>query len=715
MVPLTTLDLRNTEPQHFAAVINAIRTRVCDQSPEAVVEVQNAQGVTRRLYPMSHTHQINQAESMFSVRIVIEDGRYLDWYIQDTDLYGWGYTLDGNNTFYHLRIPEGRTGILAMAQQEGLAPQDTGLEERYATLVPDRAAVLPVGRSYLNHAVEQLLDNPGSDQYRRQVIVLLAEMLCEAARFARIAVDIANIWATGENLRQDRRDRMALAEISWHALSTNLIQARESETPLAETVLTRVFGSTAAALCMVLAILHLKQHGSGGPSRNRRAEYFTTGGVTAPRALYPVLNASGNMPDANKAWLFRLDTCLTYDIPTDSVTAGPQSIETVWPALKGTVFANSVDTAVVVPGSSSMVWLFCDSQYVRYDLSTHTLAVNPKEIYDGWPGLQGTTFDNCIDAAVQDPTGGNALFFFLGEEVLYYYVDNDKVVGPNLIGEYWPGLAGTPFARGVSGALTVKGQPDSLWLFRGDDYVRYDLKDQKILAGPKPIHAGWPPLAKKAFIDGVSAALPSRGENPDDVWLFHDDIYLRYDTVNDKITHPATAVADGWHHLDTQHFSDRIDAALTVPGESAQAWFFHDDLYLRYNITDDTVINGPSTLHDGWPGLRGTGFEDAGITAAVLRPGHPDEAWFFAGSQYLRYKISDDTLLQPPKSIAEGWPPLKGTAFANGIDAACTRPGGDDIWFFTGSIYCRYNPETDEITVGPKQISDGWTLGFPVS
>ncbi|MFE0423784.1 hypothetical protein [Streptomyces sp. NPDC058953] len=256
-----------------------------------------------------------------------------------------------------------------------------------------------------------------------------------------------------------------------------------------------------------------------------------------------------------------------------------------------------------------------------------------------------------------------------------------------------------------------------LWLFRGDYYVRYNLRTSSVAMGPQHIHEGWAPLRRKAFVDGVSAVLPCPGPIPKktEIWMFHDDLYLRFDLENDTLAQEARPVAPNWPGLDTHGFADHVDATIPKPkaaGESPHAWFFHDDQYLRYDLDNNKVVVPPAPIASGWTGLKGTGFE-YGIDAALPDPEDSDTVWIFAGDQYIRYHLEEDKRIIGPTPIAQTWTALRDTPFSRRVDAACIRPGTKEAWLFSGDSYIRYDPRKDEILIGPKRIIDGWNLGFP--
>ena len=140
-----------------------------------------------------------------------------------------------------------------------------------------------------------------------------------------------------------------------------------------------------------------------------------------------------------------------------------------------------------------------------------------------------------------------------------------------------------------------------------------------------------------------------------------------------------------------------------VVWNNQKAYFFRGTQYVRYDIDADKPDEGyPRTIDSGWPGL----FKQD-IDAAVVWPN--GTAYFFSGSQYTRYDVAADRAEQDyPKSISSGWPGV----FEDGIDAAVVWPNGK-AYFFRGSEYTRYDIENDRADDGyPQPISDQWSGVF---
>ena len=203
--------------------------------------------------------------------------------------------------------------------------------------------------------------------------------------------------------------------------------------------------------------------------------------------------------------------------------------------------------------------------------------------------------------------------------------------------------------------------PSSVWpsgkvyFFKGAQYMRYDVKTDRVDAGyPMSIQGNWhgfPP----AFAAGVDASVMwTTGK----VYYFKGNQYIRFDIVRDSVDagYPKP-IAGAWPGL----WTNGIDAGIVWP--NGKAYFFKKSQYMRYDIAADRVDPGyPKTIAGAWRGFPAD--FASGIDAAVVW--NNGKAYFFKGSQYIRYDIAGD-LVDPgyPAPIKGNWPGL----WENGIDA----------------------------------------------
>jgi hypothetical protein len=142
-----------------------------------------------------------------------------------------------------------------------------------------------------------------------------------------------------------------------------------------------------------------------------------------------------------------------------------------------------------------------------------------------------------------------------------------------------------------------------------------------------------------------------------------------------------------------------VDAA--VLWDNGKAYFFRGSEYLRYDVAADQVDQDARPIADGWAGV----FPD-GVDAAVLW--NNGKAYFFRGSEYVRYDVASDQVDQDARPIADGWPGV----FPDGVDEAVLWNNGK-AYLFRGSEYVRYDVAADQVDQDARPIADGWAGVFP--
>ncbi|MEN3333528.1 MAG: hypothetical protein V7641_2893 [Blastocatellia bacterium] len=165
------------------------------------------------------------------------------------------------------------------------------------------------------------------------------------------------------------------------------------------------------------------------------------------------------------------------------------------------------------------------------------------------------------------------------------------------------------------------------------------------------------------------------------------------------------------------NFNDRKPPVLGAPvgttlvtsiWPNGKAYFFEGSQYVRYDAKADKADQGyPVPIAGNWPGFP-PAFQE-GVDAEVVW--NRQKVYFFKGDQYLRYDIAADRV-DPgyPLPIAGHWPGL----WTDHIDAGVVWPNGK-AYFFRGSQYIRYDIAKDKADPGyPADIKGGWP-GFPSS
>ena len=137
---------------------------------------------------------------------------------------------------------------------------------------------------------------------------------------------------------------------------------------------------------------------------------------------------------------------------------------------------------------------------------------------------------------------------------------------------------GIPFDR-IDDAFYWKGN-SKVYFFRGDEYVRYDTKSEKMDNGfPKKIKDQWRGLEIFTKID---ASLPWK----DKVYFFSGNQYLRFDFKSNRIDpgYPKNINAQTWGGVGF----DRIDAVML--SDYPYVYLFRGAQYYKFDMEKNTVV-----------------------------------------------------------------------------------------------------------------------------
>src|SRR5262249_46377836 len=138
-------------------------------------------------------------------------------------------------------------------------------------------------------------------------------------------------------------------------------------------------------------------------------------------------------------------------------------------------------------------------------------------------------------------------------------------------------------------------------------------------------------------------------------------------------------------------FAFGVDAAVIWP--AGKVYFFKGSQYLRYDIASDRVEQDPMPIIRHWGNWPASWVD--GINGGFVMP-EQKSAYFFKGSQYLRYAIAADRVLDGyPRSFPGGWGNWPADWNA-GIDGGVIWPNGK-VYFFKGSSYLRYDLASDRV------------------
>ncbi|QRV79940.1 hemopexin domain protein [Ceratobasidium sp. AG-Ba] len=207
------------------------------------------------------------------------------------------------------------------------------------------------------------------------------------------------------------------------------------------------------------------------------------------------------------------------------------------------------------------------------------------------------------------------------------------------------------------------------------------------------------------------AALNIQGTN--ETYFFHNQKYCKIQwhpgkTEGEKVTEGPNSIDKEWQALRKAGFK-QVDAALEIGNN--MAYIFCGRKYCRVRGKDE-MIGNVQNISSGWPSLKEAKFET--VDAALRTPGHPNQAYFFSGNKYVRVEFqvgqTNDRIVDGPKSIHEGWPNL---AFRE-IDMALPRPDNDQqgVYLFSEDKYMQVKVDVggpnDEVISDEREVAKYW-------
>jgi hypothetical protein len=133
-----------------------------------------------------------------------------------------------------------------------------------------------------------------------------------------------------------------------------------------------------------------------------------------------------------------------------------------------------------------------------------------------------------------------------------------------------------------------------------------------------------------------------------------------------------------------------------------KAWFFRGSESLRFDLTNGRVDIQPHPINDGWHGLG-----NAPLDAFVRwNDGH---AYAFRGDHYFRIDVDTKTVIGGARSISQDWEGV----FPSDLDAAFILWDRQKAYFFRDKQFIRYDLEEGKVDEHyPKDINEGIWRGL---
>ena len=214
-------------------------------------------------------------------------------------------------------------------------------------------------------------------------------------------------------------------------------------------------------------------------------DVFVTAPVENPVSSIVKLPISATvMYDAERAYFFKGDEYIRYSVSENRVPDGfPKKVQENWRNWPSS-FVN-IDAAVMYPNGSA--YFFKGDEYIPYNVSQNRVPDGyPKKIQGHWHNWP-SDFVN-IDAAVMYPNG--SAYFFKGDEYIPYNVSQNRVPDgyPKKIQDGWRNWP----SDFVNIDAAVMYNTESAYFFKGDEYIRYSVSENRVPDGyPKKIQGNW--------------------------------------------------------------------------------------------------------------------------------------------------------------------------------------------------------------------------------
>ncbi|KAM7519775.1 hypothetical protein LguiB_018737 [Lonicera macranthoides] len=184
-----------------------------------------------------------------------------------------------------------------------------------------------------------------------------------------------------------------------------------------------------------------------------------------------------NFKDKVEAFVFTIDQCLHINYApgstSDYIINGPMCIGNLFPSLKDTIFASGIDAAFT-SSAKDTAYIFRSNIYAVINFVSGNITGGPKKITDGFYSLKNTVFEHGIDAAFASHRCNEAYLFKGNQYVLINFApgttDDYLLNPPKNITLGFPSLEGTVFQDGLDAAFSAE-EKNEAYIFKGDTYA----------------------------------------------------------------------------------------------------------------------------------------------------------------------------------------------------------------------------------------------------
>ena len=174
------------------------------------------------------------------------------------------------------------------------------------------------------------------------------------------------------------------------------------------------------------------------------------------------------------------------------------------------------------------------------------------------------------------------------------------------------------------------------------------------------------------------------------IYFFKDTMILKYQ-LDSHVSEGPISLNHEFPGLPTPFSEGNIDAVCSVGNK---LYIVKDRLALLYDRGTKKVINGPGSISQILPGIKGT-FKKGYLDAILTHPFDTNVVYIIKGNRFCNYNISSKTGTQPQKlnSKTGGWRNLHGF-FENKLNAAITvKASGTGFIFFKEDQYLDYSTQ----------------------